>query len=214
MKALLETLIEACRKGGRTAGKMRTDAAGLVKQLREDGVCETKEEANDLLRLFLSPKYASLWNGSVEGGETSGMMIRTTAYNKSNSNACLVLFLPQYNVVYVIGNKQTTRKLKSSMWGGTYIERSKFSVIKLASDVDVSTLEAGLKLQDELNKALEGLGERSVDERISALITQGVVGYRHPMIHCKGWATHFEEIAAIAKNEKNWICTDDSNGAK
>eukprot|EP00984_Skeletonema_dohrnii_P004989 scaffold1769_cov132-Skeletonema_dohrnii-CCMP3373.AAC.6 len=139
---------------------------------------------------------------------------RTKAFDESKSDSCQVLFLPQYNAVYVIGNKQTTPVLKSSMWDGTAIARGKFGVIKLAGDIDVSTLEAGLKLQDELNKALEGLEERSVDDRISSLSTQGVVGYRHPMIHCKGWATHFEEIAAIAKNEKNWICIDDSNGAK
>ena len=97
---------------------------------------------------------------------------RTTAYANSKSSACLVLFHPQYKVVYVIGNKQTTIKFKSSMWGGTYIARSKFGVIKLADDVDVSNFDAGLELQDKLNKALEGHGEDSVDDCISALSSE------------------------------------------
>eukprot|EP00984_Skeletonema_dohrnii_P036953 scaffold38517_cov155-Skeletonema_dohrnii-CCMP3373.AAC.1 len=109
MKALLETLIEACRKGGRTAGKMRTEAADLVKQLRADGVCDTNEEAFELVVFYLSPEHASLWNGSVEGGEESGKM-RTDAAGlvrqlredgvcetKEEANDLLRLFLsPQY----------------------------------------------------------------------------------------------------------------------
>eukprot|EP00984_Skeletonema_dohrnii_P015468 scaffold6699_cov69-Skeletonema_dohrnii-CCMP3373.AAC.1 len=236
MKALLETLIEACRKGGRTAGKMRTeaadlvkqlradgvcdtneeacelvefylspeharllngsveggekggeesgkmrtDAADLVKQLRADGMCDTNEEACELVEFYLSPEHARLLNGSVEGGEKSGKMARTRAYTNSKSNACLVLFHPQYKVVYVIGNKQTTRQIKSTMWDDTDIARNKFGVIELADDVDVGNFDAGLELQDKLNKALEGHGEDSVDDCISALRSHGVVGYTAP----------------------------------
>eukprot|EP00985_Skeletonema_marinoi_P025398 scaffold18628_cov128-Skeletonema_marinoi.AAC.6 len=138
---------------------------------------------------------------------SGGVMKRTTAYTESNSNACLVLFLPQRNVVYVIGNKQTTHRLSSSMWGGTKIARSKFGVIKLADDVDVSNLDAGLELQDKLNKALEGHEEDSVGECISALISHGVVGYTEPTFE-DHWTNHLEEIQEIALKEENYVQVD------
>jgi len=63
MKALLETLIESCRKGGRKSGQMRTDAATLVKQLKSDGWIETKEDAFEYIGLFLSVEHQSLYEG-------------------------------------------------------------------------------------------------------------------------------------------------------
>ena len=47
-------------------------------------------------------------------------------------------------------------------------------------DVDVGNFDASLELQDKLNKALEGHGEDSVGDCISALRSHGVVGYTAP----------------------------------
>ncbi len=76
--ASLETLREACQKGGKTTGKMRTDAADLVRHFQDEGLVETEEDMCDMLALFLSLKHRSLWYGSVEGGKTAGKM-RTVA---------------------------------------------------------------------------------------------------------------------------------------
>lgn len=66
--SLLEVMIEACRKGGRNAGKMRTDAATLVRLLRADGYIKTNEDAYAFIELYLSVNHRRLWEGSVEGG--------------------------------------------------------------------------------------------------------------------------------------------------
>ena len=52
-EALLESIIESCRKGGRIAGKMGTDAATLVRLLKEEGHIETKEDAFALLQTVI-----------------------------------------------------------------------------------------------------------------------------------------------------------------
>ena len=60
----LESILEACRKGGRASAKLLEEAANLVAQLVEDELCNSYEEALDLIGFFLSTNHRNRWEGS------------------------------------------------------------------------------------------------------------------------------------------------------
>jgi len=69
----LASLFEGSVKGGEKTAGMRTDASEFVREVVNSDVDMNREDAIELLR-SIEPKLASLYEGSVEGGEkTAGM---------------------------------------------------------------------------------------------------------------------------------------------
>ena len=64
----LESILEACRKGGRIGGrasaKLLEEAANLVAQLVEDEVCDSYGEALVLIEFFLSTNHRNRWEST------------------------------------------------------------------------------------------------------------------------------------------------------
>ena len=106
------------------------------------------------------------------------MSKRREAFDKSKSSGCVLLYHPEHNVAYFVGDKQKTERFKSSLWGSKSISRSEFCTLVLSPGVTATSFDEGMKLQDRLNESLEGVDNAlSLDAKIDAMKEDGIIGY-------------------------------------
>ncbi len=82
----LESILEACRKGGRASAKLLEEAASLVAQLVEDELCNSYEEALELIEFFLSTNHRNRWEASQMGKEATKFVKEQRKQNKCMSD--------------------------------------------------------------------------------------------------------------------------------
>ena len=144
---------------------------------------------------------------------TGGRMMRQKAFTNSKSNGCIILYLAESNVTYVIGNNQTASTFKSSMWGNQSVGRSRFYKLKLSDERNskLCSLDDGLLLQDQLNEVLDAHHtDQDVSVRLAALSKHGVVGYEKPKENT--WEKYKRELESYAKSEGNWVNMETEEG--